>query len=114
MSGQVHPLLYTWGGKREAGSGTREAGRGKRKQGPRATCVVSRESVWMRSPLPASYSANLHSLSKRRPRIFRRHELLRHVSGESSRRDSKHDRPIIELLRIVDLVTTWHSTRMKV
>src|SRR6266516_287935 len=67
-----------------------------------------------RLPPPASYSADLDRLSKRRPRIFRRNELLSDVSGKPGRRDGEHHRSIIELLGIVDLVPARHSARMKV
>src|ERR1700678_2612197 len=62
-----------------------------------------------------SHSNNFDSLFQALERIAagRRPEFVRNISGISQIRDSLCNKPVIQLLRVVDLVPAWHAASME-
>src|SRR5438445_11273504 len=56
---------------------------------------------------------DLHALLQRGQRVPRRHEFMRHEAGEARIRDGSCNRVVIQLLCVIQLVTTRHAAGME-
>ena len=85
---------------RRATAGRAAGWKTKRRKLPRRSDVSSAVAL---------HVAERDSLSQRRQRIARRHELVREISGESGIRDRAADRAPVQFLRVVELVASRHA-----